>query len=49
MLQAMFAEMNPTGPTVGGIYNQCSHNRSRLTMANSLVADRVRLPCAGNT
>lgn len=48
-VQAMFAEKNPGGPTLGGIFNQCSHNKSRVTMQNSLVAERVRLPCAGNT
>ena len=48
-LQSVFVEKNPLGPTVGGIYNSCSHNKSRITMQNSLVAERVRLPCAGNT
>lgn len=48
-LQSVFVEKNPLGPTVGGIYNSCSHNKSRIIMQNSLVAERVRLPCAGNT
>ncbi len=48
-VQSVFVEKNPLGPTVGGIYSQCSHNKSRINMQNSLVAERVRLPCAGNT
>lgn len=47
--QTMFAEANPSGITVGSTYNQCSYGKTRLTAANSMVADIVQLPCSGNT
>lgn len=47
--QAVFAELNPRGATVGGTFSQCSYGKSRLTMKNSLVVDTVELPCNGTT
>lgn len=43
----MLQEANRNGTTVGGIFNQCSYGKSRLTEANSLVAPLVKLPCTG--
>ncbi|KAL4439954.1 hypothetical protein ABPG75_002955 [Micractinium tetrahymenae] len=45
--KAVFEELNPGGTTVGSTFNRCSFGKSRLTMTNSLVADLVKLPCAG--
>ncbi|KAL4421241.1 hypothetical protein ABPG75_010532 [Micractinium tetrahymenae] len=47
--KAVFEELSPRGVTVGGTYNRCSYNTSRLTMQNSLVAPLVELPCNGTT
>ena len=47
--KTVFAELNPTGATVGGSFAKCSNQRSRLTQANSLVAEVVSLPCSGTT
>lgn len=47
--RAVFQELSPRGPTVGGTYNRCSYNTSRLDMSNSLVAPLVELPCNGTT
>ncbi len=47
--RAVFQELSPRAATVGGTYNRCSYNTSRLTMANSLVAPLVELPCNGTT
>ncbi|KAL4857219.1 hypothetical protein ACK3TF_002516 [Chlorella vulgaris] len=46
---AVFAESNPTGTTVGSTYSKCSMGKTKLTVANSKVADLVKLPCAGTT
>lgn len=50
--QAVFDELSPrckAFATVGGTFNRCSFGASRLTMANSLVAPLVELPCNGTT
>lgn len=47
--KAVFAELNPAGVTVGGTFAKCSNQRSRLTQANSRVAEVVSLPCSGTT
>jgi hypothetical protein len=46
---AVFAESNPTGTTVGSTYGKCSMGKTKLTVANSKVADLVKLPCDGTT
>ncbi len=43
----MFQELNPGGVTVGSTFNKCSYGKTKLTQANSLVADLVKLPCSG--
>ncbi|KAL4423979.1 hypothetical protein ABPG75_001280 [Micractinium tetrahymenae] len=45
--QAVFAESNPNGTTVGSTFNKCSYGKSTMTASNSMVADTVTLPCAG--
>ncbi|KAL4452150.1 hypothetical protein ABPG75_007812 [Micractinium tetrahymenae] len=47
--KAVFQELNPGGVTVGSTYNKCSYGKTKLTQANSLVADTVQLPCNGTT
>ncbi|PRW57195.1 hypothetical protein C2E21_4079 [Chlorella sorokiniana] len=47
--KAVFAELNPAGPTVGGTFAKCSNQRSLLTQANSRVAEVVSLPCSGTS
>lgn len=47
--KAVFQELNPGGVTVGSTYNKCSYGKTKLTQANSLVADVVKLPCNGTT
>lgn len=47
--RVVLEESNPGGATVGSTYRQCSHGKTRLTAANSLVADPVRLPCNGTS
>jgi hypothetical protein len=45
--KTVFAEFNPSSPTVGSLYNKCSYGKTTLTAANSQVADLVQLPCNG--
>ena len=47
--KAVFAESNPSSPTVGSTFNKCSYGKTKLTTANSRVADLVQLPCNGIT
>lgn len=49
--RVMFAEVNTGDPanTVGGTFNMCSHNKTLLTAANSLVTDPVTLGCNGSS
>ena len=47
--KAVFAELNPNQPTVGGTFNQCSYGKSQLTQNNSDVAPMVQLNCSGLT
>lgn len=46
--RAVFAEVNPSGITVGSTFSGCSYGKSRLTQRNSQVAAPVELPCAGS-
>lgn len=45
--QAVFAELNPRGPTVASLYIGSSFNKTRISQATSAVANLVTLPCAG--
>ncbi|PSC69234.1 hypothetical protein C2E20_7279 [Micractinium conductrix] len=47
--RAVFAEVNPSGITVGSTFSGCSYGKSRLTQRNSQVAAPVELPCAGSS
>ncbi len=47
--KAVFAESNPSSPTVGSTFNQCSFGTTRLNTSNSIVTDLVTLPCNGTT
>ena len=45
-MRQVFPEFgSPT--TVGGTFNRCSYQKTRMSTANSMVADLVRLPCSG--
>ena len=44
---AVFAESNPSGTTVGGLFNKCSFGKTKLTSATSRVVEPVTLPCSG--
>jgi hypothetical protein len=46
--QTVFEELS-SGDSVGEHFNQCSFNKTKLTMDNSMVADLVTIPCSGNT
>jgi hypothetical protein len=45
--KTVFPDANPSGVTVGSTFNRCSYGKSKLTRANSYVADLVQLPCDG--
>lgn len=47
--RSVFAELNPRGPTVGALFNQCSLGTTAINMNNSAVADMVWLPCGTAT
>lgn len=45
--QAVFADSNPSGATVGGLFDKCSFGKTKLTSATSRVLEPVTLPCSG--
>jgi hypothetical protein len=46
---AVFAETSPSNVTVGSTFARCSYGKTKLTAANSRVADLVQLPCNATT
>lgn len=44
---AVFAESNPSGTTVGGLFDKCSYGKTKLSSATSRVLEPVTLPCSG--
>ena len=46
---AVFAETSPNNVTVGSTFARCSYGKTKLTAANSRVADLVQLPCNDTT
>lgn len=45
--KVVFEEANPVGPTVQSQFRACSYGHAQLTPQNSMVAERVNLPCNG--
>ncbi|KAL4427875.1 hypothetical protein ABPG75_001964 [Micractinium tetrahymenae] len=43
------AGLGPAPPSVGSLFSQCSYGKSRLTPADSMVAETVELPCNGSS